>query len=56
MTFLGVDVAFVDRGADINAKDNDNDTALFWAATSATTDALKYLLEKGADAQRGAGG
>jgi len=39
----------IDKGADVNAKTNDGDTALMWAAISGEVDIVKMLLEKGAD-------
>ena len=36
-------------GADVNEEDEDGDTPLFYAAYSLHTDALNFLLEKGAD-------
>ena len=37
------------RGLDINTKNNDGNTALISAASTGKRDAVKYLLEKGAD-------
>ncbi|MBI4654475.1 MAG: ankyrin repeat domain-containing protein [Nitrospirae bacterium] len=39
----------IDKGADINAKDNDGFTALMFASYSGHTDIVEVLLAKGAD-------
>lgn len=41
--------AMLERGADVNAKDNEGETALRLAVTSGKTDVVKLLIEKGAD-------
>ncbi|NIM06561.1 MAG: ankyrin repeat domain-containing protein, partial [Deltaproteobacteria bacterium] len=38
-----------DRGADIDARDNDGKSALIMAALMGHADSVKLLLEKGAD-------
>lgn len=40
----------LDRGADMNAKDEGGWTALFWAAFAQRRAVVRFLLEKGADA------
>jgi hypothetical protein len=39
----------LEKGADVNAKDNMGWTPLFWAAFSRRTDTVRALVEKGAD-------
>jgi ankyrin repeat protein len=39
----------ISLGADVNARDFRNNTALMWTANNGYTEALKFLLEKGAD-------
>ena len=39
----------LDRGADINVKDNDGRTALITAASGGMTDVVRVLLQRGAD-------
>jgi ankyrin repeat protein len=39
----------IEKGADINAKRNDNNTALHFAARRGSRDIVEFLLEKGAD-------
>ena len=41
--------ALLEQGVDVNAKDNDGYTALFFAALKGHTDTVKALLEQGAD-------
>jgi ankyrin repeat protein len=40
----------LEKGADINARDDYGHTALMWAAKGGKKDVVKFLLEKGADA------
>ena len=39
--------ALIDKGADVNAKDNDDWTALMWAAGNGHTDIAGALIDKG---------
>jgi ankyrin repeat protein len=41
--------ALIDKGADVNAKDKDGQTALMLAAGGGYTEIVKALIEKGAD-------
>ncbi len=41
--------ALLDKGVDVNAKDNHGFTALIWAAKGGHTEAVQALLDKGAD-------
>lgn len=45
----------LDRGADVNNIEKYGDTALIWAAVHCDEDMVRYLLEKGADANLGNG-
>jgi ankyrin repeat protein len=40
--------ALLNSGADVNTKDNDNKTALMWAALKGHANVVKLLLDKGA--------
>ncbi|MDI6727892.1 MAG: ankyrin repeat domain-containing protein [Thermodesulfovibrionales bacterium] len=42
-------IELLDKGADINAKDNNGWTALIWAAREGKTDAINFLINNGAD-------
>ena len=42
-------LTLLEKGADVNARDNEEWTPLFWAAFSRRTDTVRALLEKGAD-------
>ncbi len=46
---LAVVKALLDAGADINDRDNNDNTALFYAARRGNEETVKYLLEKGID-------
>ena len=39
----------IDKGADVNAKNNDGWTALIWASRNGYTEIAKLLIDKGAD-------
>ncbi len=39
----------LDKGADVNAKDNNGNAALIWAVDRKNTEIIKMLLDKGAD-------
>ncbi|OEJ15271.1 hypothetical protein BFL38_13275 [Brachyspira hampsonii] len=41
--------SLIEKGADVNAKDNDNWTALMLASDNGHLEVVKYLLDKGAD-------
>lgn len=41
--------ALLDRGVDVNARDQHGKTALFWASMSGSLDVVNLLLERGAD-------
>ena len=47
--------ALIDCGADINAKDDNGNTALLYSIWSKKTDVVKVLLQKGADVRSSAG-
>jgi ankyrin repeat protein len=42
-------LALLERGADVNAEDNDGRTPLHWAALNNKADCVRVLLDRGAD-------
>ena len=43
-------MALLDRGADVNIRDNDGRTALYWACRNGLTEVAKVLILHGAEA------
>jgi len=49
---LGVEIELIQAGADINAVDNEGNTALYYALKSGDAASARYLIKKGADYNR----
>ena len=47
---IAITELLIEKGADIEARDNDNINALVYASTYNNEEMVKFLLEKGADA------